>query len=87
MLQMFGRLPDWLRGTRAVSGVPGPAAHTTPSNPVVLRLAEQLRQRRLAAGGWAAEAGGLAPEAFVEEADRLVRAITLGDAQGGPPTP
>jgi hypothetical protein len=46
-----------------------------------------LRQRDLAAGGWAAEAGSVSLESYLPEARRLVQRIALGGADGGPPAP
>jgi hypothetical protein len=85
------RLTGWLRGRR---GAPAPGviavvagAPLSAESPVVRQMAERLRQRELAAGGWAAEAGGLPVESYLPEARRLVQRIALGVAEGGPPTP
>lgn len=84
------RLSGWLRGshspaesgsTAIIAGAP------LEDGPLVRQMAEKLRQRALAGGGWAAEAGGVSLEAYLPEARRLVRGIALGDVQGGPPTP
>jgi hypothetical protein len=84
-------LTSWLRGRRppadpsritVVTGAP-----LDDESPVVREMAERLRQRELAAGGWAAEAGGLPLESYLSEARRLVRQIALGGGQGGPPAP
>jgi hypothetical protein len=65
-----------------VDGVP-----LADDSPVVLRTAEQLRQREQAAGGWAAEAGSLPIEAYLPEARRLVQRVAFGLADGEAPTP
>jgi hypothetical protein len=89
------RLTDWLRGRRdsssdapsagSIAVVAG--APLTDDSPLVRQVAEQLRQREQAAGGWAAEAGGLPIEAYLPEARRLVQRVALGVAEGDPPTP
>jgi len=56
-------------------------------SPAVRNVAEHLRQRDLADGGWAAEAGGLTLESYLPEARRLVQHIALGGSDGGPPSP
>ena len=56
-------------------------------SPAVRAVAEQLRQRDHAAGGWAAEAGGVTLESYLPEARRLVQQIALGGGDGGPPAP
>jgi hypothetical protein len=85
------KLAGWLRGRR---GAPSEAviavvagAPLSADSPVVRKMAERLRQRELAAGGWAAEAGHLPVESYLPEARRLVQRIALGVAEGGPPTP
>ncbi|MFN8636040.1 MAG: hypothetical protein U0893_19505 [Chloroflexota bacterium] len=85
------KLTGWLRGRR---GAPSDAALAvvagaplSSESPVVRKMAERLRQRELAEGGWAAEAGGLPIESYLPEARRLVQRIALGVAEGGPPTP
>jgi hypothetical protein len=84
-------LTDWLRGRRqtapaspvaVVAGVP-----LADDSPLVRQTAERLRQRELAAGGWAAEAGGLPVEAYLPEARRLVQRVVLGMNEGEPPAP
>jgi hypothetical protein len=65
-----------------VAGVPLP-----DDSPLVLLTAERLRQREQAAGGWAAEAGGLSVEAYLPEARRLVQRVALGVADGDAPAP
>jgi hypothetical protein len=59
----------------------------TDDSPLIRVTAERLRQREQAAGGWAAEAGGLPVEAYLPEARRLVQRVALGGSEGGPPTP
>ena len=92
-MTMFDRLTEWLRGRPASSvtssepvavldGVP-----LSDESPAVRAVAEQLRQRDLAAGGWAAEAGGVALESYLPEARRVVQRIALGGSDGGPPAP
>jgi hypothetical protein len=85
------RLADWMRGRREVpdarpvavlAGVP-----LADDSPLVRQTAERLRQREQAAGGWAAEAGGLPVEAYLPEARRLVQQVALGVSEGGPPGP
>ena len=63
-----------------VAGVP-----LADDSPLVRQTAERLRQREQAAGGWAAEAGGLPVEAYLPEARRLVQRVALGVSEGGPP--
>lgn len=90
-MMMAKRLADWLRGRRGVpaasviavvAGVP-----LADDSPLVRQTAERLRQRELASGGWAAEAGGLPVEAYLPEARRLVQRVALGMSEGGPPAP
>jgi hypothetical protein len=85
------RLTSWLRGrhprTEPPSAGPIVGAPLDEDSPVVREMAERLRQRELAAGGWAAEAGGIPLESYLPEARRLVRNIALGGGQGGPPAP
>ena len=84
------KFTGWLRGRQAspsapiavVAGVP-----LTDDSPLVRETAERLRQREQAAGGWAAEAGGLPVEAYLPEARRLVQRVALGVSEGGPPAP
>jgi hypothetical protein len=85
------RVTEWFRGRRdqpdrgpvaVVAGVP-----FDEDSPLVRQMAERLRQRELAEGGWAAEAGGLPVEAYLPEARRLVQRIALGYVEGGPPAP
>jgi hypothetical protein len=85
------KITSWLRGrgpvpdTRPIAIVAG---EPLPDNSPLVRLtAERLRQREQAAGGWAAEAGGLPVEAYLPEARRLVQRVALGGADGGPPAP
>lgn len=89
-MRILDRLTGWLRGRQA-QPAPVPAAIIAgmplTDSPVVLQMAERLRQHDLAAGGWAAEAGSLPAEAYLAEARRLVRGIALGDLEGGPPAP
>ena len=44
---------------------------------VVRRVAESLHRQERVAGGWATEVGVLPPEAFEEEAERMVRSIAV----------
>ena len=90
-MEIVKKLADWLRGRRAspvvgsvavVAGMP-----LADDSPLVRQTAERLRQREQAAGGWAAEAGGLPVEAYLPEARRLVQRVALGVSQGGPPAP
>jgi hypothetical protein len=92
-MAILDRLTDWLRGRTAppattsrqvavLDGVP-----LSDESPAVRVVAEQLRQRDLAAGGWAAEAGGVALESYLPEARRVVQQIALGGSDGGPPAP
>jgi hypothetical protein len=94
-MTILGRLSGWLRGRPATSV---PAAASSPvavldgvplsdDSPAVRAVAEQLRQRDLAAGGWAAEAGGVTLESYLPEARRVVQRIALGGSDGGPPAP
>jgi hypothetical protein len=88
-------LTGWLRGARAWpsaerTGRPVAAVAGVPladDSPLVRQTAERLRQRAQAAGGWAAEAGGLPVEAYLPEARRLVQRVVLGVSEGGPPAP
>jgi hypothetical protein len=88
---LLDRLTGWLRGRPAPADAAAPSAiiDGTPSvdSPLVRQVAERLRQRDLAAGGWAAEAGALPLESYLPEAHRLVRGIALGDIEAGPPAP
>jgi hypothetical protein len=85
------RLTGWLRGRREVpmSGQISVVAGEplADDSPLVRQTAERLRQREQAAGGWAAEAGGLPVEAYLPEARRLVQRVALGLSEGGPPAP
>lgn len=90
-MSIVKRLTDWLRG-RPESPASSPVAVVAGSpladdSPLVRQTAEQLRQREQAAGGWAAEAGGLPVEAYLPEARRLVHRVALGVSDGGPPAP
>jgi hypothetical protein len=85
------RLTDWLRRRHSapsrealavVAGVP-----LSDDSPLIRQTAERLRQREQAAGGWAAESGGLPVEAYLPEARRLVRRVALGESEAGPPAP
>ena len=85
------KLNAWLRGRHAspvsaqvavVAGEP-----LADDSPLVRQTAERLRQREQAAGGWAAESGGLPVEAYLPEARRLVQRVALGVSEGGPPAP
>ncbi|MDP8923108.1 MAG: hypothetical protein M3O34_09575 [Chloroflexota bacterium] len=58
-----------------------------PYRGVVRRLAETLHRQERVAGGWATEVGVLPPEAFEDEAERMVRSIALGHDQDGTPAP
>jgi len=90
-MEIVNKLTGWLRGRRpsprvasvaVVAGMPLP-----DDSPLVRQTAERLRQREQAAGGWAAEAGGLPVEAYLPEARRLVQQVALGVSEGGPPAP
>lgn len=90
-MEILNKLTDWLLGRRVspaagsiaiVAGVP-----LADDSPLVRQTAERLRQREQAAGGWAAEAGGLPVEAYLPEARRLVQQVALGVSDGGPPAP
>jgi hypothetical protein len=87
---LLDRLTGWFRG-RPTSGPAAPSAIIAGTPPIdsalVQQVAERLRQRDLAAGGWAAEAGALPLESYLPEAHRLVRGIALGDIEAGPPAP
>jgi len=87
---LLDRVTSWLHGRRAPAVAAG-AAIVAGGGPVdgrlVRQVAERLRQRDLAAGGWAAEAGALPLDAYLPEAQRLVRGIALGGVEGGPPAP
>ena len=87
---LLDKLAGWFRGRQASpASVPSAIIAGTPSanSPLVQQVAERLRQRDLAAGGWAAEAGALPLESYLPEAHRLVRGIALGDIETGPPAP
>ena len=96
-MTILDRLSGWLTGRSAVStdtAVPanGPVAVVdgvplSDESPAVRAVAERLRQRDLAAGGWAAEAGGVTLESYLPEARRVVQRIALGGSDGGPPAP
>ena len=58
-----------------------------PYQGIVRQLAERLQTQERIAGGWATEVGVLPPEAFEDEAERLVQTIALGGDQGGAPAP
>ena len=77
-----GRRDHPNRGAGAVAGQP-----LADDSPLVRQTAERLRQREQAAGGWAAEAGGLPVEAYLPEARRVVRQVVMGVSDGGPPAP
>jgi hypothetical protein len=90
-MEIVNKLTGWLRGRHTsargasvavVAGTPLP-----DDSPLVRQTAERLRQREQAAGGWAAEAGGLPVEAYLPEARRLVQRVALGVSEGGPPAP
>jgi hypothetical protein len=85
------KLNAWLRGRRATSAAVQVAVVAgeplADDSPLVRQTAERLRQRELAAGGWAAESGGLPVEAYLPEARRLVQRVALGVSEGGPPAP
>ena len=90
-MEIVNKLTGWLRGRRTspsgasvavVAGMPLP-----DDSPLVRQTAERLRQRQQAAGGWAAEAGGLPVDAYLPEARRLVQQVALGVSEGGPPAP
>jgi len=76
------RQPATASTVAVVAGVP-----LADDSPLVRQTAERLRQRELAAGGWAAEAGGLPVEAYLPEARRLVQRVALGMNEGEPPAP
>ncbi len=63
------------------------AGRDAPYRGVVRRLAETLQRQERVAGGWATEVGVLPPEAFEDEAERMVQSIALGGSQGGAPAP
>ena len=92
-MTILDRLTEWLRGRPALpTAASGPVAvldgvPLSDESPAVRAVAEQLRQRDLAAGGWAAEAGGVALESYLPEARRVVQRIALGGSDGGPPAP
>jgi hypothetical protein len=92
-MTMLDRLADWLRGRPAEVATPSATVavlHGEPlsdTSPAVRAVAEQLRKRDLADGGWAAEAGGVTLESYLPEARRLVQQIALGGSDGGPPAP
>lgn len=88
------QLANWLRGRPAgtssapASGVAVVAGDPlSDESPAVRAVAEQLRKRDHAAGGWAAEAGGVSLESYLPEARRLVQRIALGGGEIGPPAP
>ena len=92
-MTILDRVTDWLRG-RPVSASParGPVAvldgvPLSDDSPAVRAVAEQLRKRDLADGGWAAEAGSVTLDSYLPEARRLVQRIALGGSDGGPPAP
>lgn len=93
-MTILDRLSGWLRGRPATS-VPAASSPVavldgvplSDESPAVRAVAEQLRQRDLAAGGWAAEAGGVALDSYLPEARRVVQRIALGGSDGGPPAP
>ena len=58
-----------------------------PYQGVVRRLAERLQRQERVAGGWATEVGVLPPEAFEDEAEKMVQSIALGGTQPGAPAP
>ncbi|MCC7371206.1 MAG: hypothetical protein IT306_22510 [Chloroflexi bacterium] len=94
-MALLEQLTNWLRGGSAPAPAERPRSAVaivdgqplTDDHPAVRAVAEQLRQRELAAGGWAAEAGGVTLESYLPEARRLVQQIALGGADGGPPAP
>ena len=79
MFDTITRLARWAFGFGA--------GRDAPYRGVVRRLAENLHRDERVAGGWATEVGVLPPEAFEDEAERMVRSISLGGSQGGAPTP
>lgn len=89
-MSVTSSLKNWLRGRQAVSAPVTPAVAVIAGvpldddSPLVRETAERLRQRALAAGGWAAEAGGLPLEAYLPEARRLVQQVALGGGEGDP---
>lgn len=93
-MAILTHLANWLRGRPAEAS---PTARGTVAivdgdplsdeAPAVRAVAEQLRKRDLAAGGWAAEAGAVPLESYLPEARRLVQRIALGGGEGGPPAP
>ena len=90
-MSMLRWLTELVRGRRAPVGVaPVTVVAGEPladDSPLVRATAERLRQREQAAGGWAAEAGGLPVEAYLPEARRLVQRVALGVSEAGPPAP
>ena len=90
-MEIVKKLTGWLRGGRPTSPVGSVAVVAgvplADDSPLVRQTAERLRQREQAAGGWAAEAGGLPVEAYLPEARRLVQQVALGVSEGGPPAP
>jgi hypothetical protein len=85
------KLTEWLRGRREVPASSRVAvvagSPLDDDSPLVRQTAERLRQREQAAGGWAAESGGLPVEAYLPEARRLVQQVALGVSEWGPPAP
>jgi hypothetical protein len=90
-MMIVKRLTSWLHGRRPSPSVASVAVVAgeplADDSPLVRQTAERLRQREQAAGGWAAEAGGLPVEAYLPEARRLVQRVALGVSEGGPPAP
>ena len=58
-----------------------------PYQGVVRHMAETIHRQERVAGGWATDVGVLPPEAFEDEAERVVQSIALGGNQGGAPAP
>jgi hypothetical protein len=90
-MQLLRRIADMF-GFRQREGAPAAVAVVdgvplTDDSPLVLQTAERLRQREQAAGGWAAESGGLPVEAYLPEARRLVQRVAFGLADGEAPAP
>jgi hypothetical protein len=89
-MTVLEKLTAWLRGRNQPASAVAPAiidGLPAPEGPVVRETAERLRQRDLAAGGWAAEAGALPVESYLSDAHRLVRGVVLGETESGPPAP
>jgi hypothetical protein len=82
--EILARCREWM--SRPESERPAAAADCQ-RDALVERLAEALYHQALARGGWAVEAGLLTPEWFVADANAIVDAIAVGNAQEGTPTP